>query len=259
MVKYEELYKKAKQEMYDRWEDGKPAWKAEAYEPQLSEAPRIDEVIERFATIPLVYNENNKISAIQTFNQLKEADEELFYLLLFMSAYPRRAGIILDGERYCSLVPPLMSAHKEFHDVMYEDWDKKDKGISLAVGLTLWHDIKNYLVPIKDLDNKLADLRKPNMFVKSGTNKGNPKNLLSNAWANMRYGEGKWIPGKSLTLCIKGQFWKANVKARNKYMILDTTNWDNIPKAFDEYHEESKEQKGKVNKTVQKSMIDLPF
>ena len=96
-----------------------------------------------------------------------------------------------------------------------------------------FHQTRPYLFLIEGLDDKLEQLRKPNFFVKS-TGARRPT-LTGNSWAKMPYGDttNKSIPGRSLALQIKCQFGPCNVKLRNKYMILDTVNWDNMPKAFD--------------------------
>ena len=205
------------------------ALKEDDYMPEIKEIALIENRLEEMSKVILYFNEDLTVSMFKTMEELKKTNEELFYYIAFTAVYPRRANLTEKANRCCALVPVFMSAHKEFNNVRYEHWNKTDKAIQFAVGFTLWEDIKEFLLPIKGLDDKLSELRKPCMV----DGKGRPKKLIGYSFSAMKYGDKQKIPGNSLAMKIKGQFWRANAKLRNKYMILDTVNWDNIPEAFD--------------------------
>lgn len=227
---YKELYDVAKKEDAGQL-DGNVNTRKASYSMNLEQFPKLDTLLERMASVQLVRTESNLISTKETLLKLKEADPEMFYILGFIGLYPRRSELVENANRWCRFVPPLMSAHKELNNVQYEEWDKTDGAIGYAMGITLWRDIKSFLKPIPGLDDNLKELRKPNFFVKStGARR---TTLTGNSWAAMNYRGGN-IPGRSLSLQIKCQFGPCNVKIRNEYMILNTINWDNMPKAFDD-------------------------
>ena len=221
MVNIKELYIKAREERLSGRALNKNEYELENFVP-------VEDKIEEMSSVDLIRNEGAKVSMLETMKSLQEYNPELFYYIAFTAAYPRRAALC-NSPRGCSLVPLFMSAHKEYDDISYSEWDKEDKAIHFAVGFSLWDDIKPFLNFIPGLDDNLATIRKRNTV----DNKGNNKKLTGYSFSAMKYNKGKSIPGSSLAMKIKGQFWNANVAKRNEYMILDTVDWDNVPEAFD--------------------------
>lgn len=191
-----------------------------------------------FSTIPLVYNENNKVSAYLTIMQAKENNIEDFYQILFFGQYRWRSDMYdtTNRNKFNLFVPLFMASHKEYNNVMYEDWDKTDKAFPNVVGTLLWETLKDYLEPIKGLDDKLEEKVKE---IGGNNKKFQHKHLKSDNGLVAKFASS-----------IKGQFWFCHPDNRTPYMILDTVNWDNIPEPMGE------DKNKKINKVVSTSSED---
>lgn len=174
---------------------------------------------------------NGKISAEQT---LKSIDNEQLKTITRALSATNRSDLYMGpakfNTRYCSLVPLFMSAFKEYNDVGYEEWDKTDPYLKLCVGVKLYEDIMPY---IHGVNYPIRELR-PLALNYHG------KEISKTAWPRHMIhlpDSTKW-KGNNLARSIYLQTWMANVQHRDKFMILDLQDWDNIPKALDTVLEE---------------------
>jgi len=203
----------------------------------------------------LIKSDNGKISAERTIEAIE--NEPMKAAIRIFGRERARAqmfnGTSKLNSRYCSLVPIFMSAHKEFNDVGYEDWDKTDPWIKYVVGLKLWEDISPWLKTV----GLLAKVtRKQAMY----NAKGEP--LAATSYFNNQfiYGpSGDKLNAGNLMRFIHFQLWMANVENRNKYMILDTINWDNIPESLDAQIEEQKPSWNREQYKPKPTYNEMPF
>ena len=184
----------------------------------------MQELYEQFATVPLVRNE--KISMFNTLNELKDNNEDLFHAILFIGILSARSAIYNSNnkDKFNIFVPIFMAAQKEYNDVIYEEWDKKDKAIEYAVGVPLWKELQDYLYEIEGLDDNLQQIRDNAV---SEAKHANNQTGFYFTWLSFN---NRKVP--KIISAIKGQFWFCHPENRNKYMILDTINWDNIPESL---------------------------
>lgn len=200
----------------------------------FSDGLLIYELYNKFAEVELVHK-YGKINAYETFAKLRETDFGLFNAAMFLSNHKSRSDVYSEHNnawnvKFGSIVPIFMSAHKEHNGIMYEEWDKKESAHpALVVGRDLWYSMKPYLEPIVGLDTKLKELR-DEAYQSSKANTYTSYFLKAICYIQ----DGKKVRVPMFISHIKGQFWLANVSKRTDLMILDTTNWDNMPEPFDD-------------------------
>ena len=203
----------------------------------------LTELLLEFSSIKLIKNSNEKISAGETFKQLDNDKHNLAEAVRYIFIETARSKFYSGGAakntQHCALVPLFMAAHKNYNNIGYESWDKEDKYIKIALGSNLYkaiadyNTVKEFLTP----DN-LKILREQALNYN-----GNPRNPAS--WPNHHVKIYKEVfegdedtelihwKGSDLIRHIMLQTWMANVQFRNKYMLLDVENWDNIPESLD--------------------------
>lgn len=177
----------------------------------------------------LIYNNRKLVSSEKTFKHL--SNSQIKALVSFLHNEPRSAllsGTAKANTRFCTLVPLFMSAHKEYNGVNYEDWDKTDPYIEVALGHKLWTDIEPYIKGYGFIDVK----RKRALALKDTRG----REVAKDAWPHhtITLDNGTKLKGGNLARHMIFQTWMANVEHRNKYMILDPVDWDKIPEPFDE-------------------------
>lgn len=200
-------------------------------QPRIKDAfqgkPLLEETLEEIAQIKPTYahptNEDEKISTQDYIKSVQEVNKDLFYAILFFGELTARSSLYNTGtkDQYNVLVPLLMYAHKHYNDIPYEDWDKEDPAIMYAIGKNLWKNLKDYLKPIPELDDNLAEYR--NEALSRAKRNSDQTGFY---FTSLKY-DGKVVPRE--ISAIKGQFWLAHPNNRTEYMILDTVNWDNFP------------------------------
>lgn len=199
--------------------------------PLFEKTGLLDSVYKEFGTIELKYNSKDLVSSTDTFINLKTKRYGLFCYVALLAAHPTRSIFYGKGEAptYGALVPLVMAAQKEFKGITYESWDKNDPAIKYAVGFTLWGAIKDWLLPLPELDKNMLEVREETF----NSSKLKNKTYSSNIRKSVVFHGDKTIKLPVLPSIIKCQFWLANARFRTSYMILDLVNWDNMPEAFD--------------------------
>lgn len=179
---------------------------------------------------------NGKISSTATIAEIIKNHQELGWAIKFINLLTRSelyVGSAKDNARYCALVPLFMSAHKEYNNIKYEEWDKTDPKLYVFLGEGLYKDIMDYTHYRPEVDDNIKVLRNKALNYVNG--KGEVTYKAPDAWPNHSVPVNSNLKWKATDLVrhIKLQTWMAHVSHRNEYMILDTINWDNIPDPFD--------------------------
>ena len=132
------------------------------------------------------------------------------------------------GSNYGSLVPLILAAHKKYNNVPYSSWDRSadlrfvvDKNLCAAMLSDPWPD---------DLTaERTLAIRTEGLTVKSGLKAGQLKNPLS-TWSLTGIQHTELASYAPLAVTMLTQIWLAHPSLRNQYMVLDTQDWDSMPK-----------------------------
>lgn len=149
-----------------------------------------------------------------------------------------------DNPEYASLTPLFMWAHKKYHKVPYEAWDKKDPMMEFALG--------KFLKPLLDAENVISFaeiqqylLDNPEDHARLRAEHLNDKNATGYFGRMLNFEINDTpvkLAGSSCVTKMLMQTWLAHASIRvPKAMILDPTNWDAIPKGVDGTNKEVKE------------------
>lgn len=125
---------------------------------------------------------------------------------------------------YSALTPLILAGFKKFHNIPYEMWDKD--GIQYTMDESLYL-AATYVPPELDRDT-ILNIRKQGLTYKSGNNIGTQKNPLS-TWKLTGIIHTELGMAPPLATTMLSQIWVAHPSLRSRYMILDPTNWDNMP------------------------------
>lgn len=170
----------------------------------------------------LVKNSTDKYDAELTISAIKS--DNLKQALKFIYLAPRSmlySKMKTGKEKFCVLVPLFLAAHKKYNNVKYEEWDKESKYFKFLVGESLWDSITPWIGhDFSDLDIK--EMRAQHV-----------KSLEDWSGYSVYYNDISWTASAWIRHIVL-QTWMAHATKRNKYMILDINNWDNIPDALDE-------------------------
>jgi hypothetical protein len=187
--------------------------------------------------IKLIRNDDGLVSAKETFaGILDEQYAKAAYIAFDMPRSSLMKGNAAQNAKYATLTPLLLFAHKHYHKVQYEEWDKKDTNIIHALGRQFaplfkqenleqdWEAIYKVLTL-----EKVSELRE--LYV------GNRK---ATGWMGSKTefeygGEGHFtLLSGSIIAKMLLQCWIAHPSIRVPgAMILNPHNWDAIPEAFD--------------------------
>lgn len=167
-------------------------------------------------------------SAYETLAQIE--NEEIRAGLKIFSEVPRSRLIptMRKNTRYCTLVPIFLSAHKEHNNTPYEYWDKEDRAIKFALGNQLYEAYETWKNLEEYTEQDLKTLRYDVLHY------GSSKEYSKTDWQRHTVSfAGRKLPSGNMLRYILTQTWMANAELRNRYMILDFENWDNMPEALD--------------------------
>ena len=132
---------------------------------------------------------------------------------------------------FSTAVPYVLYAHKLHNSTSYESWR----------GLQRLPDLVNpYLKPLVLFDGEVPSYGAEELLelrLKAIVRAGSVQNAT--AWTLVRTGDADF---DALPQCIRRmllQSWMHNVQNRNKYMINDPNNWDNMPPVIDAGYDQS--------------------
>lgn len=159
-------------------------------------------------------------------------------LYYFLMADPR--GNVIFGTQtkkenlpFCGLVPLILAAHKKYNNIPFNKWSLD--GLSGVVNSSLC-EVMHLKGKAPTFDKEyLLELREEGLVVKSGKNAGSIRKAHTayglTGISRVKNPEFTALP--KLAQIILTQTWAASPMCRNKYMILDLNDWDNMPEPLD--------------------------
>lgn len=189
---------------------------------------RVDGIISMKATIDAL---PTKITTPNGF-----ITKDNFKALIVLLYYINRSFFIrkmIDEPTLGSFTPLFMYAHKLYHNVPYQEWDKKDPLIHFALGKFLEDVMKNAPKERIDIKEHLVSYRQIALTYLSGKKKGKMEGLLAYKMPlNLKLQSGGTLYKKVSYMLL--QTWICNAAVRDSAaMILDPWNWDLVPTALD--------------------------
>lgn len=149
------------------------------------------------------------------------------------------------SSEYSALVPIILSALKKSKGIPYSAWAKE--GINLTMSTDLYEAVSYTDYPNLSTA-ELLDIRQAGLLYRSGDKVGTYRNPVPTTTLS-------GIKDTPLGDCPKygvnmlTQTWVCHPTVRNKYMILDPLNWDNMPEPIVEILVVKEENKKKIAKT----------
>lgn len=125
---------------------------------------------------------------------------------------------------YSALVPLVLAGIKKYQGIPYSGWAVE--GLQNLVDPGLFQAMQCEPPPIS-LPRQMQ-LREQGLMTKSGPKAGQLKKATS-TWTLTGLKGTEWGELPPLALTMLAQIWVAHPSIRNNYMILDPTNWDNVP------------------------------
>lgn len=129
--------------------------------------------------------------------------------------------------RYSALVPLILAGIKNAQNIPYSKWSRDF--LVHVMGKRLYEAATT--VPPKLTIARILELRKDGLTTKTGKNAGESKEAKS-SWtlSGLKHTEWGELPAYGLTMA--GQVWVAHPDLRCSDMILDPSDWENIPDAL---------------------------
>jgi hypothetical protein len=202
-----------------------------------------------FAAVPLV-KRNDKYwfgGSMQALKEpvlempIKQIEEAIRFIYLCPRSWIN-LGKQTENPKHASYTPLFLYAHKLYNDINYEEWDKDDPALKLALG--------SFLEPIltyEPIEVDVVELRKEMLTVGSGKDVGTVAGLTAYKSNKNSYGI------HSTVARMLAQTWVCNAALRDQSsMILDPINWDNVPEPLDAVSEKKADE-------VQISDSDIPW
>ena len=126
--------------------------------------------------------------------------------------------------KYSTLVPLILAGLKESKGIPYSRWTKE--GLNLLLGSEL-HDAATATVP-EVSKSRLLEIREEGLTTKTGKTVGSKKKVTS-TWALTGLNHTEFAGVPKLTVTMLTQIWVAHPTLRSNLMILDPSDWDNVP------------------------------
>ena len=211
------------------------------------------QLVTYLSKIKLIRNEAGLVSMSLTLAPIKGTELSAAARIAFEVPRSKLMGGSAAGSapHYAGLTPLLMLAHKEEHGVMYEEWDKGDKHIKLALGSQLQHILMHKDLPRTAID--IDSCREEYLGDKPATSWGGSK------WT---YGKAVLSASNPVTKMLL-QTWIAHPSLRvENVMILDPWQWDAVPDSHDEVLETEEDPWGTPKPGVvvdEKKEEDIPW
>lgn len=222
----------------------------------------LDHTLPILSSIPLIRNENGKISSTKTIEALPDkilqtpngpiSGEAVRAMLGFLYLIPRGKlvnGSMTKNPRLASFTPLPMYAHKLHNDVKYEEWDKKDPFLRFFLGKAL-EGLRTIGERVPLDSHEIRSFREKALTYSSGIKKGTMAPLDAYK-CNIRgfkfrkaedvMADPEWdgeeyysydYPQCAIMMIL--QIWLAYAGVRKPdIMILDPWRWDHVPEAYD--------------------------
>lgn len=160
---------------------------------------------------------------------VKNCKEDMFNKGLYRLCMYNKRGDLLgtqssgDNRFYCALVPLILAAFKKYKGIKYSQW--RAQGLELIVEEKLYEAMHGILEASSE---DILEARDIGLKIKSGDKIGQLRPTLT---TYMLYGVGQTVLAElnSLGQIMYTQIWCAHPANRNEYMVLDPSDWDNMP------------------------------
>ena len=196
---------------------------------------QMNSMIKFVAAVPIDgFMDNLKAKEITASDKETILGEDLMYFVAIVSTFPMsfylNTGKMTNQPIYNSAVPYIMYCHRLHNQTPYESW-RDHPNIKLLLGkhhtglldLTKFQSAKIAQLSTRDI-----------MHLRSMTLMRAGKLLPNTSWNCVLTKQDDIFD--SLPKCVKLmtlQTWMLNGELRNKYMILNPFNWDNMPDVID--------------------------
>jgi hypothetical protein len=132
------------------------------------------------------------------------------------------------SRKFSALVPLLMMPNKSYNGVPYSVWDREK--LNLVVDKNLYKAMTFEGGPCPISKEELLEIRSQGLRVKSGKEEGKDRSPVSTfqLYGIQSSALGQFTNDKLVQIMLT-QIWVAHPSNRVSEMILDYTNWDNMP------------------------------
>jgi len=186
----------------------------------------------RISELPLAKNENGLYSGKSlVMNHI--APNKVLLGMYYVLMHNTRGDFVPEqsstNRNYSSLVPLILAGYKKYRNIPYSSWDPSE--IETVVHRPL---AEAMVADISEIDlsiDELLELQKLSLTVKSGSKKDSIRPAHS---TYSIYPPRTSLVGKLPTLAqiMLLQVWCAHPKNRTKDMVLDPSDWDEMPDAL---------------------------
>jgi len=126
---------------------------------------------------------------------------------------------------YSALVPLIMAAFKKYKNIPYNDWTNINHVVDPDLYASMTTATPHFT------SEELLELRVLGSTVKTGDKAGTVKNPMT-CTSLVKTGVDEFDQLPRLTKIMLTQCWLAHPAFRHEYMVLDPSDWDNIPKSL---------------------------
>lgn len=130
----------------------------------------------------------------------------------------------LGSVMYSALVPIILYGIRQAKGIKYSEW--ATEGLEHLVGTDLYEAMT--YVPPDLIKERLLDIRRIGLMVYSGKKQGESQNPVS-AWKLSRMQTTELAAAPRLAVSMLTQTWVAHPSIRHSAMILNPSDWDNMP------------------------------
>lgn len=201
---------------------------------------------------------NNTIDVFQTLKHNCSDPKQLSYYHLSRVKRSHFLTNMTKSPTLGSLTPLILLAFKQYQGVPYSSWQGLDN-LEHILEPRLYTAITSDVGDLSGLgSDRLLEIRQQGLTTRSGSNSGSQK-PAETTWqlTGIKDTEIGHLP--KLTQTILTQIWLAHPRHRSPSMILDITNWDNIPAPLSPVDIFSPSKANNNEKEVKTTQTALPW
>ena len=187
----------------------------------------IPQMLSLFGQFRVVRDAEGKCSPLKTLQ--KNIGEDTHLIGIWRVAVKLTRGILvskqIDEPQHSMLVPLILAGIKRDQGINYSEWSAE--GLSNIVHPKLYQALTAEGIPTLNC-KRLLEIREIGLTVASGPKKGTVANPTAK-WSLTGIGNTELGNLPSLVTTMLTQTWVAHPSLRTDLMVLDPTNWDNVP------------------------------
>ena len=191
----------------------------------------LPQLVSRFGMWELKYTTSKQIDVFQTLKYNCSDPKQLSYYHLTRVKRSSLLSRMTQQPQYGTLTPLILLAFKQYQGVPYSRWQHLEN-LEHILEPRLYTAITSDVGDLSGLlslgSDRLLEIRQQGLTTRSGLSAGSQK-PAETTWqlTGIKDTEIGHLP--KLTQTILTQIWLAHPRHRSPNMILDITNWDNIP------------------------------